>query len=130
MATTCSCTLLYHWAGLNVTTLPWMPGNPQMCTFSQTTLTIRTDGRTNGRTDGRTDKNRQKIAVTLRLRFAARVNNIIVYYAMLLLLYRLSITEVSEWFRLRSEPRDDISPVAGSGKFPHRSKGRRLKRFS
>ncbi|MCG8626577.1 MAG: hypothetical protein MJE68_31830 [Proteobacteria bacterium] len=43
-----------------------MPGNPQMRTFSQTTLTIRTDGQT--------DKNRQTIAVTLRLRFAARVN--------------------------------------------------------
>ena len=50
-----------------------MPDNPQMRTFSQTTLTIRTDGQT----DGRTDKNRQMIAVTLRLRFAARVNNII-----------------------------------------------------
>ena len=44
-----------------------MPGNPQMRSFSQTTLTIRTDGRT--------DKNRQTIAVTLRLRFVARVKN-------------------------------------------------------
>ena len=55
-----------------------MPGNPQMRTCSQTTLTIRTDkqtdGRTDGRTNGRTDKNRQTIAVTLRLGFAARVN--------------------------------------------------------
>ena len=38
-----------------------MPGNPQMRTFSQTTLTIRTDKRTDGRTDGQTDKNRQTI---------------------------------------------------------------------
>ena len=50
-----------------------------MCTFSQTTLTRRTDGQT----DGRTDKNSQTIAVTLRLRFAARVNNnIILLYVM------------------------------------------------
>ena len=48
-----------------------MPGNPQMLTFSQTTLTIRTDGRT--------DKYRQTIAVTLRLCFAARVNELILY---------------------------------------------------
>ena len=32
---------------------------------------------TDGRTDGRTDKNRQTIAVTPRLRFAARVNKVI-----------------------------------------------------
>ena len=30
--------------------------------------------------DGQTDKNRQTIAVTLRLRFAVRVNNIIIDY--------------------------------------------------
>ena len=52
-----------------------MPGNPRMRTFSQT-ITIRMDGSTDGQTDRRTDKNRQTIAVTLRLHFAARVKTV------------------------------------------------------
>ena len=38
------------------------------------TITGRMDGQTDKRTDRWTDKNRQTIAVTLCLRFAARVN--------------------------------------------------------
>ena len=66
MATTAA-----HWAGLNVTTLPWC------LVILRCVLSLRRPlpyGRTDGRTNGRTDKNRQTIAVTLRLGFAARVN--------------------------------------------------------
>ena len=57
-----------------------MPGNPQMRTFSQTTLTIRTDGRTDkqtdGQTDGRTDgqKSPNDCSNPPPIRFATRVN--------------------------------------------------------
>ena len=65
-----SCTLLHHWAGLNVTTLPWFSD-----AYFLSDDPYHTDGRTDGWTDRRTDKNRQTIAVTLCLRFAARVKN-------------------------------------------------------
>ena len=59
-----SCTLLYHWGGLNVTTLPWC------LVILRCVLSLKRP-----LPYGRTDKNRQTIAATLRLRFAARVNN-------------------------------------------------------
>ena len=62
-----SSTLLYHWAGLNVTTLPWC------WVILRYVLSLRRP-LPYGRTNGQTDKNRQTIAVTLHLRFAARVN--------------------------------------------------------
>ena len=72
-----SCTLLLHWAGLNMTTLPGilMPRIPRNAYFLYNDpYQIAKEG-CDGRTDGWTDKNRQTIAVTLRLRFAARVND-------------------------------------------------------
>ena len=49
-----------------------------MCTSLRRPLQYgRTDRQMDRRADERTDKNRQTIAVTLRLRFAARVNNTI-----------------------------------------------------
>ena len=68
-----SCTLLHHWAGLNVTTLPWY------LVFLGCVLSLRRSlpyGQMDGWMDGQTDKNLKNIAVTLRLCFAARVNNI------------------------------------------------------
>ena len=50
-----------------------MPGIPRMRTLSDNPYHLAQEG-SNGQTDGQTDKNRQTIAVTLCLRFAARVN--------------------------------------------------------
>ncbi|MCG8623114.1 MAG: hypothetical protein MJE68_14110, partial [Proteobacteria bacterium] len=75
-----------------------MSGNPQMHTFSQTTLIIRMDGRT--------DKNRQTITVTLCLRFVARVN----YKTMHMSQHRTDVTSMQhmletldkEWVEFRN----------------------------
>ena len=67
-----SCTLLHHWAGLNMTTLPLCWVYLERILFLGWPLPFSTGGLR--RTDGRTDKNCQTITVTLRLCFAARVN--------------------------------------------------------
>ena len=71
-----SCTLLHHWAGLNMTMIPLC----LECILSlRRPLPFSTGGL--GWTGGRTDKNRQTIAVILCLclRFAARVNKIVTF---------------------------------------------------